>query len=549
MPVMKLVLLLLISFSSVYGSDSHCGDFYLGLSVKGHFHTPRTLPAHVKNPQFHLKGESGFFKKIDLIERAVEGSTIELAYFIFESDYSSSFLASKMIEASQRGVKVNILIDYFMAQSHLEFLTYLNSHKGIEIKLFRPASPDFVKYLESELQMKDSMSFLTGLAKQDIELIKKGAMSSHLLQEILASEKIPAENIFTIKKMSKYIDEYLNRLHHKSLSAMTDKGIEFIVGGRNISDEYHIGLPELKMKDKGLLNGRSYPFIDAEVSGIVESLYETKSFLDSFKRLWSGAPHLYSNLPSKALSSLSLEKAKGELDHKVAVFKSQQNRLRKRAQSGFLQMAGELPAKYAENLYSGGKKTEEIITVWRELIEKAVPEQGAVRIISAYLYLYPEIMKSMKVALDKGVSVELYTNSFTSTDLAMVNLASYKKMEQWLDFFEHNPKLKIFELNLAKGEGSLHAKIIQVGDVIGVGSANLDPRSFTGDTNNVMFFYVKDHQEMAVQFFSEYLDNKNLPWSELTLEKAKYLLNEAQKVEVNQLFLKLLNLSLVENEI
>ena len=41
--------------------------------------------------------------------------SLDLAYYIFDDDYSSSRLSQALIDAAKRGVKVRLLVDYFSA--------------------------------------------------------------------------------------------------------------------------------------------------------------------------------------------------------------------------------------------------------------------------------------------------------------------------------------------------------------------------------------------------------------------------------------------------
>lgn len=84
------------------------------------------------------QGLASFAKRIELIEAAKE--TIELEFFIYELDQSSRFLSSKLIEASKRGVKVKILVDFSIAVFKLapEYVSEL-AKSGIEVRYYNTA--------------------------------------------------------------------------------------------------------------------------------------------------------------------------------------------------------------------------------------------------------------------------------------------------------------------------------------------------------------------------------------------------------------------------
>ncbi|WP_395342510.1 phospholipase D-like domain-containing protein [Ningiella sp. W23] len=89
--------------------------------------------------------EIAFQSKLALIESATQ--QIDLAYYIFSDDHTSSVLALALIDAAQRGVKVRILLDYLSSYKHLDMLSYLESQgKGkIEVRLYGRPSINIVK--------------------------------------------------------------------------------------------------------------------------------------------------------------------------------------------------------------------------------------------------------------------------------------------------------------------------------------------------------------------------------------------------------------------
>ncbi|VAW45151.1 hypothetical protein MNBD_GAMMA03-1402, partial [hydrothermal vent metagenome] len=72
--------------------------------------------------------QQSFKTKLTLIDQAKE--SIDLAYFIVSDDYSSSVFASHLIAASQRGVKVRLLVDYVTNYSRLDWFSMLEAEGG-----------------------------------------------------------------------------------------------------------------------------------------------------------------------------------------------------------------------------------------------------------------------------------------------------------------------------------------------------------------------------------------------------------------------------------
>ena len=553
--------------------------------AKNEFHA---VAGMLKNPEVHHGSESGFFKKIDMIERAKRGTQINLAYFIYEDDYSSSYLTQKLIAAASRGVKVHMLIDYFMAQKYMPLMSFLQAHEGINVLLWRPASREFKSYLKEDLAMAQWGHFLRGFATQNPGLILKGIQSSPVLAEIklqVASsmeeiKKIPrltqvevqqyqmifmqqalvAEDLLRVipklKKMPKFLDIYFNRMHHKTLSVVTDRGLEVIVGGRNISDEYHIGLEELALTSRGLLKGRSYPFIDSEVSGVFTAIDSQKDYRAGYELMWNANDNLHFIPVALAQNSKTFNEQKRKMMENARDFELRIERFRKRVAAGTSSLhkseVDSVAVRYTENLYYEDLDKKEILKHWKYLIENINPKQGDIEIISAYMYLYPEIISSLKIALEKGVNINIYTNSFVTTDLNMVNVAAYRDFKMWQQELTGNAigTLKFYELDLEKGTGSLHAKIMKVGNTLVIGSANLDPRNFKGDTNNMMFLDFEHSPGFANKVFQKYLGRPGLyPWKELTQETADYFLEKAKKDKQFKIILQALRFPFLRNEI
>ena len=539
--------------------------------------TPFSHSGVLKNFKIHLTGESGFFEKIRLVRNAKKDSDINMAYFILDEDYSSSYLIRELTDASKRGVRVNLLVDYFMSENHQKMLRYLQSHKNINVKRFRPPTKRFVKYLEHDLGLTRSDLFLKGIVTQNADDIMNGIRSSKKLKYLISNleqsfsklkmlnknesdqmkifyiyNKIlngeGKEGLSDLKRMKRFLQNFTRRMHHKYLSVETARGREVMVGGRNLSDEYHIGREEIDIVG-GLLKDRKYPFIDSEVSGVFINTEQNRNIDSTFNRLWSSYSELY-EIPLANLFVSDKIKIAQKIETKSTKFESSLMRLKTRAKQGVVKGRNEqeIPVKYFENQFLKDLSKKEITTTYTHLIKNAKQE---VVIISAYTFLYPELLEAIKVSISKGIVVKIYTNSFETTDLNVVNLAAYKNFADWLKVVEGPGKLEIYELMLEKGKGSLHGKMIFVDKTsIGIGSANFDPRTHRLDTNNMMLLNMQNSPDQAHKIYSHYLYNDTVPWSELTLENAldklKAIAEQNNKIKI---LLKLLDSNFIKEQI
>jgi putative cardiolipin synthase len=74
--------------------------------------------------------------RLALADEAV--SSLDVQYFIWQDDASGDLLASRLLAAANRGVKVRVLLDDFSVSSHAGFVVQLDSHPGIEVRVFNP---------------------------------------------------------------------------------------------------------------------------------------------------------------------------------------------------------------------------------------------------------------------------------------------------------------------------------------------------------------------------------------------------------------------------
>lgn len=73
-----------------------------------------------------------FHSKLELIDSAKD--SIKMIYFIYNNDYTSSFITKKLIEAAERGVKVEILLDYMTNYSRLDFYSMVENQARLRSK-------------------------------------------------------------------------------------------------------------------------------------------------------------------------------------------------------------------------------------------------------------------------------------------------------------------------------------------------------------------------------------------------------------------------------
>ena len=81
-------------------------------------------------------GWDALAQRLALVETAEQ--SIDIQYYIWNSDRSGRYLASRLIAAANRGVKVRIMLDDINLNEREDMLTALDAHPFIEIRVFNP---------------------------------------------------------------------------------------------------------------------------------------------------------------------------------------------------------------------------------------------------------------------------------------------------------------------------------------------------------------------------------------------------------------------------
>ncbi len=142
-------------------------------------------------------GTDALIERVSLIEAAEQ--SIDLQYYIWNSDVTGRYLASCVYAAAERGVQVRILLDDFNVGERDAVLAALDAHSRIEVRLYNPLA--------------------RGSARRSLGMIREFSRVNR-------------------------------RMHNKSLTA---DGAATIIGGRNIGDEYFDASHELNFRDRDLL--------------------------------------------------------------------------------------------------------------------------------------------------------------------------------------------------------------------------------------------------------------------------------------------------------
>jgi len=143
-------------------------------------------------------GWDALAQRLALIETAER--SIDIQYYIWNSDASGHYLASRLIAAADRGVKIRVMLDDINLNEREDLLTAIDAHPQIEIRIFNPIP-----------SRRGAVKWLNVLG--DFSRLNR-------------------------------------RMHNKSF---TVDGALSIVGGRNIGDEYFDLSDEINFRDRDAL--------------------------------------------------------------------------------------------------------------------------------------------------------------------------------------------------------------------------------------------------------------------------------------------------------
>ena len=356
--------------------------------------------------------------RLDLIEAAE--SSIDVQYFIWQNDPSGVLVIDRLLAAADRGVRVRALIDDVQLEGLVSKINAITRHPNIEVRIFNPFS------VRLGMQLR-----LFRLAEFAID----GNRLNH-------------------------------RMHNKLLVADNQAAI---MGGRNIGDDYF-----------GRSTRRNFIDTDLLLSGPI-----VPELSNGFDVYWNSGWAV----PSDEL--LQLEVAKVQL---AAVRERIDERLADHPELTALVVPDRVETLAAELLAAHplldaypvvddpdvgwGDRPDEIADILTELAEAA---ERQILIVSPYLVLTPPLLDLGQLLGEKGVGVQVVTNSLESNDVVIAH-AAYARyrgviLDTGTDLYEFRGDPAIARDDPAE-DISLHSKYILFDDdIVFLGSLNLDPRS------------------------------------------------------------------------
>lgn len=380
---------------------------------------------------FHVlnRGEEAADWRLRAIDSAVD--SIDLQTFIWDLDSVGHQIRDHLLAAGERGVFVRVLVDDSFVLDADEELLAIDQHENIELKVYNPYQ----------------------------------RRSSHVaLRQIL--------NLAEFHRLD-------HRMHNKVM--VVDNRVA-VVGGRNLADHYFGYHPENNFRDMELVAGG--PIVQKMANGFdtywndnwalpVTSVMEQRS--------WPGAPQ-----PASAGAG---EEGDAPIRHReisAAERLDAWKQLAVTAHSGKARLLLDRPPE--DNPASEG---EAPVQVGEQLIQAIDDAREEVWLVSAYLIPTAELEAAIQRAEARGVQVRILTNSINSNNHVTAHSAYRKHVHQLVSMGADVHELRddaadrylYIESPVDSKALCLHAKVMILDrDKVFIGSANLDPRSMSINT-------------------------------------------------------------------
>ena len=353
--------------------------------------------------------------------------SIDVQYYIWRNDATGVLLAQELLQAADRGVLVRVLLDDMNARSRDDYLTALDRHHNIEIRVFNP--------------------FRTrrGMLRTVRELFARGSRLNH-------------------------------RMHNK---AWLVDGRLAIVGGRNIGDEYFAASAGVNFIDvDAALTGAA---VDATLRSF--ELYWACPATRPVRRLRRiGRPRRLKLAGVRDLLARSAAVLSASQYAMRLLAASDLNALL----GGGPGLSPSEVQVVADDPRKALRPTHRAPGVLESMLEAMSAAQRELLLISPYFVPGVGGVEALIRLVRRGVRVCVLTNSLAATDVAAVHSGYARYRKQLLDggvlLYELKSAIAADELDkrmrVGSSRASLHTKAAIVdGERIFVGSFNLDPRS------------------------------------------------------------------------
>ncbi len=378
-------------------------------------------------------GESGFvplqYGALAFLARAaladVAEHTLDVQYYIYESDASGTVLADRLIAAARRGVRVRVLVDDNNLTRSEDRLATLAGHRNLDVRVFNP--------YHNRVRWMRPWEFVTSFGR-------------------------------------------VQRRMHNKVFAVDSQLV--VIGGRNIGDNYFDLNRSVNFSDMELLGAG--PIATNAVASF--DAYWNSPWAIPIEAFLARTPtEAEANAAADELSRYAV--TVDEFREQYEPVREQIRNLVHRAQFpywGRAELLADPPEKIDESRRTASPLLARAYALWAGARQEVLVE-------SAYLVPLRRGAALIAERAEAGVRVRALTNSLASTDVVPVHAGYAKRRRELLAAgvelyeFQADARLRQGERRYFKRMGSgnsLHSKVMVIDrQLTWVGSFNIDPRS------------------------------------------------------------------------
>jgi putative cardiolipin synthase len=441
------------------------------------------------------------------------GRSLDVQYYIWKDDLTGRLLASELMRAAERGVRVRLLIDDADARAKHDIFRIADQHPLIEVRIFNPF---YNRY---------------GSIAKIGEFLLRGSRLNR-------------------------------RMHNKAW--IVDNRMA-ILGGRNIGDEYFGASPHSNFADLDVIVtgpivadvSREFDAYWNSENAVPVSRFDTKEpkpgELDNLIRLARDFPLASGDTPY--IAALRDERRRAELIEQAPAPLKVRN----------IQLLVDEPTKIGTP--KQGMAASKVLSGLDATIGQATQET---LIVSPYFVPGEEGARSLVDAVVRGMRVAVLTNSLAATDVAAVHTGYARYRRDLL-----RGGVELYEMKRTAGDANAHRELSVLGSsgatlhtkamVIDrrwafIGSMNIDPRS--ANLNTEMGVLV-DSPELAEQLRQQFErttspdlsyhvvleEHEGLVWYDRVQGKERRTENEPDASILERLGVTLLRLVPIESQL
>ena len=393
-------------------------------------------------------GMQAFVARMAVIAAAQR--SLDLQYYIWHADSSGKLLANALLQAAERGVRVRLLLDDLDTEGKDAGLLQLDTHPNIEVRLYNAFG-----YRGSR-----GLGFVSDLRRLNY------------------------------------------RMHNKALTA---DNLVTIVGGRNIGNEYFDASEDTAFSDLDVL--AVGPLV-ADVSSMFDLYWNSEMVVPVVA--FTGAH----DLTGEALRDARV-RFEANIDKELAspyiraVHESkildELHLSRMTFRWGSAQLIYDDPHKMDH------KEISEATHMAPQLAPLFASARNEVQVVSPYFVPGDKLVAYFAELEARGTRVRILTNSLAANDVGMVHAGymRYRKdlLRAGVDLYEFKPDPARHNSNknwMGSSSSSLHTKYMSAdGEMVFVGSFNLDPRSIALNTEMGVLFKNPELDQRMVAAFNE----------------------------------------------